>query len=81
MVPVLSLYRRIQAARFMETMGMLINNGIAVRYCTEGCSDPPDEVTFSYTITDGHMGTASAVVTVEMPEGGIINSTPLSGDE
>jgi len=31
MVPVLSLYRYIQAARFMESLGLLISNGIAVK--------------------------------------------------
>jgi len=54
----------------------VINDGGAVRYCTEGCSDPPDTVTFTYTITDGHGSTDTASVSVDMPEGGIIFFMP-----
>jgi hypothetical protein len=58
----------------------VIDEAHAVRYSTEGCSDPPDTVTFTYTITDGHGSYDTATVSVDMPEGGIIFFMPPPGD-
>jgi len=46
--------------------------GQQIEYCTEGCFDPPDYVSFSYTITDEHGESDSATVTIELPDGVII---------
>jgi len=50
----------------------IVDSKTKIRYCTESCFDPPDEVTFNYTITDGYDEYDTATVTVTLPGGPII---------
>ena len=50
----------------------IVDSKTKIRYCTESCFDPPDEVTFIYTITDGYDEYDTATVTVTLPGGPII---------
>jgi len=48
--------------------------GDEIRYGTLGCASLPDEVTFTYEITDEHGATDTAVVTVDLPGGAPLNN-------